>query len=144
MYVSIPLEVCMLGAKVDHFLLYSWYFFFLPRDSVLYKCKVIIIMITFRLNVILTKLQETQNLPIPTGTSKVSFPILTSPLWYSGTAWGRWEGREKIRGWLFGALYDIYQIHPLPPGLLVYLNPSVSMHIKWKETSQQQTSTMDQ
>lgn len=37
-------------------------------------------MITFRLNVILTKLQEIQNLTIPTGTSKVSFPILTSPL----------------------------------------------------------------
>lgn len=33
MYVSIPLEVCMLGAKVDHFLLYSWYFFFSPETQ---------------------------------------------------------------------------------------------------------------
>lgn len=32
--------------------------FFLPRDAVLYKCKVIIIMITFRLNVMLTRLPE--------------------------------------------------------------------------------------
>lgn len=32
----------------------------LPRDSVLHKCEVIIIMVTFRLNVILTSLQEIQ------------------------------------------------------------------------------------
>ena len=45
--------------KLNHLLLYSWCFFSPQRLSV-YKCKVLIIMITFRLNVILTRLQETQ------------------------------------------------------------------------------------
>lgn len=120
--------------------------FFLPRDSLLYKCKAIIIMITFRLNVILKSLQEIKNFADSHWNgSRLGFPILTSSFWSGGTAWGRGWGREgRLTPCCFIYLYDLYQMHPLPLGHLVYLKPAVSMYSKWKESSPQQTSTTDQ
>lgn len=66
----------------------------------LYKCKVVITMITSRLNVIQTGLQEIRKFSNShwNGQSKVSFPILTSPFCPRGTAEGRKEVGEKMRG----------------------------------------------
>lgn len=69
---------------------------------------------------------------IPTGMGRASrLPHLDFFILILRDCLGVGGAEERLTPWCFIYLYDdLYQMHPLPLGLLVYLNPAVSMYSK--------------